>query len=363
MKTGMSLSALAAELERQSNAKRDFIASSQGLKMSEDGKTITLPGVDQFALSSHARGQLATKLEIPRAFYDRLEEKHPALLAHNVNQLFEREPKRSMIRTLDGIIRGWMSDRFRPLDNADLAEAVIPVLMESEALVESCDITPTKFYLKARMPWLDRELPVPAGLTMGVGHNWFPRRVEGALTISNSDVGAGALVIAPGTFEVSCTNLASYKDSGYGKTHIGKKANADMVDDPVSAYLSDGTKRLEDAAVWSKTRDMVKAAMDGRAIDAIIAKMTAARADVIEGDPTKIVEVFAKKYGVSEGEKGGLLRHLANAGEMSRYGLQWAVTRLAQDVDSYDRASDLERLGGQVIELAPSEWQVLTNAA
>jgi hypothetical protein len=43
--------------------------------------------------------------------------------------------------------------------------------------------------------------------------------------------------------------------------------------------------------------------------------------------------------------------------------LQWAVTRLAQDAENYDRASDLERLGGRIIELPRSEWRQLAEAA
>jgi len=84
---------------------------------------------------------------------------------------------------------------------------------------------------------------------------------------------------------------------------------------------------------------------------------------VIKGDPTKVVEVFGKKVGLNEGERGGLLKHLVGSGEMTRYGLQWAVTRLAGDVESYDRASELERLGGQVIELAANDWERISMAA
>jgi hypothetical protein len=131
----------------------------------------------------------------------------------------------------------------------------------------------------------------------------------------------------------------------------------------VFEYLSDSTKRLDDAAVWSRVRDVVTATMDGRVIDDIVARMTEARGDLIAGDPVKVVEVFAKKNSMNDDERGGLLRHLTTSGEMSRYGLQWAVTRLAGEAEDYDRASELERLGGEVIELPPSEWKVLSKAA
>jgi hypothetical protein len=36
---------------------------------------------------------------------------------------------------------------------------------------------------------------------------------------------------------------------------------------------------------------------------------------------------------------------------------------MSQDVDDYDRASELERLGGKVIELPRNDWQKLLASA
>jgi len=364
MKQGKTLTELAVEIERQKDSKHDYIAESRAFTLQDNGRTMEIEGVGPFGLTQHARQQLATKLDIPLAYFDRLQDKHPALLAQNVNELARREPQRNMVRTLDGNIRGFLSDRFRPLDNFDLADAVLPIITEykGEGLeVASCEITETRMYIKVLLPWLDRELPVPEGLNMGVGHNWFIRKIIGSMVISNSEVGAGALNIYPGLFEKQCTNLAVFREEGFGRMHIGKKA----VDggEEVSKYLSNDTKRLDDAVVWSKVRDVVRATMDGRVMNVLIDKMAEARGDVIEGDAAKVIEIFAKKNALTQDERGGLLKHLTNSGEMNRYGLQWAVTRLSQDVESYDRASDLERLGGQVIELPRNEWQQLLQAA
>lgn len=361
MKNGRSITELAAEIERQRDAKHDYIAPTTQVVMRDDAKTVGIAGVGEFGISHNAKRQLAEKLQIPVAYFDRLQADHPDLLASNVNTLMQREPTRNMIRTLDGNVRAFLSDRYRPLDNFDFADAVLPIITEAGARVESCEITETKLYIKVLCPWLDRELPVPAGLKMGVGHNFFTRKIIGAVSFANSETGHGGLQVAPGIFERQCTNLAVFKDEGYGKMHIGKKAEGD--DAKVAKYLSDETKRLSDAAVWAQVRDMVRATMDGRVLDAIVERLNAAREDAIVGDPAKVVEVFAKKSGFSEEEKGGLLRHLTNSGEMTRYGLQWAVTRLAGDVPSYDRASELERLGGQVIELPKNDWEVLAKAA
>ena len=360
MKSGMTLTQLATEVERQHEAKRDYIADSRRVVMTADAKGLELETVGAFPMTQHAKRQLANKLEVPATFYDRLETKHPDLLSGMVNALFRREPMKAMVRTLDGSARCIASDSFRPLDNYDLCDAVLPSLLSIGAEVQSCDITETKMYIKATIPGLDRTLPVPEGAIMGQGHTIFPRALRGAISVSTSEVGAGRLVIAPAMLEKQCTNLMVFKDDGYGVIHLGKRKGQD---DAISEYFTDDTKRLEDAAIWSKVRDVIAAICAGKVMDKLVAQLLTARADIITGDPAAVVEVFGKKNLLSEEERGGLLRHLVTSGEMTRYGLQWAVTRLANDAKDYDRASDLERLGGQVIELPRTEWTELLKRA
>ena len=59
-----------------------------------------------------------------------------------------------------------------------------------------------------------------------------------------------------------------------------------------------------------------------------------------------------------------MLQHLIAGGDLSQYGAAAnAVTRLAHDAESYDRAFELEGLGGQVIDLAANDWQQVAQAA
>lgn len=359
MKTDISITQMAQELERQRAAKRDFVAPTERLVMAQDAKSITIGKAGEGVLTRHAERQLASKLAIPVSFYERMRDNYPDTLSVVVNRLFQGEGKKVMVRMLDDKVRAFVSDRYRPLDNYDLFEAVIPSLLDAGVTIESCSLTETKLYIKALAPWLDRELPIPPGLTMGVGHNFFVRKIIGALTISNSEVGAASLSINPGFFEKQCTNMATFRDEGFGKMHIG----GSTAGDDVSQYYSDDTRRLSDAVIWAKARDVVKASLDGRVLDSIVEKLLAARGDRISGNPNDVVEIFGSKKGFTEDEKGGLLRYLVDSGEMTRYGLQWAVTRLANDAIDYDRASELERLGGEVIELPRSEWQTLAKAA
>jgi hypothetical protein len=367
MKTGMTLTAMAETLEKQLNAKKDFTAPSKALVMSNDAKTIRVGTMIEGSVTNHAKRQLAAKLEIPVAFYDRLEAAHPDLLAHNVNQLFQREPKKMLVRTLDdgngpARVRAFLSDRYRPLDNYDLAQAVIPTLIEAGVEVVSTELTETKMYIKAISKDLARDIPLPEGMKWGVGHNQVIRRVVGSVIISGSEVGAGKVNIQPGAFERACTNMMIFREEAFAKLHIGK-AYGD--DDTVSQFLSDEARRKSDEAIWLAARDTLRATLDGRIMDTNVQKMLAARGDKIEANLVDVVEVFAQRNRFSEPERKSLLDRIMEAGEPTRYGLQWAVTRLAGDeevVTSYDRATELERLGGEIIELQPSEWKTISNA-
>jgi hypothetical protein len=96
--------------------------------------------------------------------------------------------------------------------------------------------------------------------------------------------------------------------------------------------------------------------------EALCATLTAAAGDQIKGDPTKVVVVTAKRFGLTEGQRVGVLQHLIRGGDLSRFGLANAITSQANETEDYDAATDLERLGGQIIELPRHEWSSMSKA-
>ena len=66
MKTGKTLVELATELERQSTAKKDFVASSAVLEMTPEGD-LTLESdanTNEFPVTDHCHTQIAARLDI-----------------------------------------------------------------------------------------------------------------------------------------------------------------------------------------------------------------------------------------------------------------------------------------------------------
>ena len=58
-----------------------------------------------------------------------------------------------------------------------------------------------------------------------------------------------------------------------------------------------------------------------------------------------------------------LRQHLILGGSLTQYGLHAAITRTAEDLADYDRATAFEQLGGKIIELPRAEWRALATAA
>lgn len=362
MKTGITLTALATEIERRRNAKSDFIAPASHLTVAVDQvgtPTLKLGNTGNFDINSIAHEQLADYAGIPMPYYRRMLADDPQLLADNINRWLRDKAEskdRRMIRTLDNSVRAVLSDKYRTLENEDMAEAVLPVLQERDLLIMSCDITDSRLYIKA----VDRSIEqhVPTGKKMGDGSHTIFDVICPAITISNSEVGRGSLMIESGVFTKACTNLATFGAS-MRKYHTGARAE---ISDDVFALLSDKTRRLTDAALWAQARDLVAAAFDKAKFEATAARLAEATEDKIKADVVEVIERLGRKTGLADGERKGVLHHLIEGGDLTRYGLHSAVTRFSQDVENYDRATELERIGARVIELGKHDWKVLAAA-
>ena len=117
MKKGKTLTELATELDRQQDAKRDFVADSRKLYMNPENGELEIdfgtgaterldgPEIESFPIEQNAHRQLATWTGIPTKYYDRMPND---LKAVNVNHWLKNEPGNRMVRTLDGKTRAFI---------------------------------------------------------------------------------------------------------------------------------------------------------------------------------------------------------------------------------------------------------------
>lgn len=353
MKSGRTLVSLAQELERQLASKKDLVVPTALMRHDTDDTGTTRLVVEEgsgpvrYGVTPLARRQLADKLKIPYAYFERMRGEQPVLLDRNVNTWLQSDDDRRMLRTLDGNVRAVLSERYRRLDNFDLAESVLPILRQlPEVRFESVELTETRMYLKCVTPRLKLEMS-PGDI------------VQAGVVISNSEVGQGTLSVQPLLYRLVCRNGLIASDRALRKTHVGRALGTD--DDGITVFKDD-TLRADDKAFFLKVRDVVQAAVSETTFLQAAQKMQLTLGIPLIGDPVKTVEVLAQRYALNDNERVGVLRHLISEGDLSGYGLVNAVTHYSQEVEDYDRATEFEGLGGKLIELAANEWKGLAEA-
>ena len=354
MKSGRTLVSLANELQRQLDTKKDLIVPSPLVRHTtgENGGIRLVVeeagGPASYGVTPLARRQLADKLGIPYAYFERMRENQPELLDRNVNTWLQSEDDRRLLRTLEGNVRAVLSDRYRRLDNYDLAEHVLPFLQNLPGIqFESVELTETRMYLKCVTSRLTFEM-APGDV------------VQAGIAISNSEVGQGTLSVQPLLYRLVCRNGLIVADRSLRKTHVGRSMGQE--DEGVTVYQDD-TLQADDKAFFLKVRDVVQAAVSDVTFRQAAVKMQKTMGIQLVGDPVQTVEVLAQRYTLNDVERSGVLRHLVAGGDLSGYGLVNAVTHYSQEVEDYDRATEFEALGGKLIELKPQEWKALAEAA
>lgn len=141
-------------------------------------------------------------------------------------------------------------------------------------------------------------------------------------------------------------------DVGVGNRHVGRINES--VDGDFGIFR-DETIEADDRAFLMKIEDTVRAAVDEARFNALVQKLRDAKeAPILPAAAPKVVELAAKEFNIRQNESEGILGHLIAGGDLSLYGLANAVTRHAQDVQSYDRSTELEATGYKIITMQPS---------
>ena len=250
-----------------------------------------------------------------------------------------------MVRTLDygsgQVARALLSDRYRRIDNLEIASAVLPLVAGQDGMeVMSCEVTENTLYLKIVHHRLEMAC---------VGD-----RVQAGVIISNSEVGLGAVSVQPLVYTLACTNGMVVNSMGERRTHVGRAAKA--LEDSFSIY-TDETLEAEDHAFMLKLRDTTLAAIEEARFTQIVGFLEQSHGAKITGRVQDVIELTGKAYDLNQPEQDSILGYLIQGGDLSLYGLSNAITRASQDVDSYDRATALEGIGWQVATMPKTQWK------
>lgn len=372
MKKGVNLQSLVSKLNDTRKSSVDFVSKTKNMFMDTDTTLNFKIGneVQSAKLTDHAHNQLANWAKIPTRYYHRMRVQHPELLASNVNTwLVDNVEASRMIRCLnrdfggenvvslrpeDGDLtcRAFLSNRYRRIDNWDIAETTLNALTEikmradMQYTVASAELTESSMYIKVVFDNLIREVKVGDPVRFG-------------LLVRNSEIGLGRAVVSGFTERLVCTN-GMVMHSNYCKTHLGVAIDEQ---DQALDFYSDETIKADDLAVQAKLKDAIKGILSQEHIDEMLYTMRRAVDTEEVQSPKQAVEDLGKKLGISEPEQDSILFHLARDGDLTKWGMANAVTRTAEDLSSYDRATEFEEMGYNVLKLSNREWGQIARKA
>ena len=131
------------------------------------------------------------------------------------------------------------------------------------------------------------------------------------------------------------------------------------------SVYSQATLDAEDKAFVMKIQDTVRAAVEEARFAQVVGKM--------QGRPKPhrwipvmrrpVVKLASKEFHITDSESTGVLQRLIESNDLTLYGLSNAVTRHSQDVESYDRASELESIGYSILTMPTQQWSRINQAA
>lgn len=339
------LTQLHNELKRQRAARLDILVDSSklstcvadygDLKLRIEGPRDT----ELYDITEVAHMQISQKLGIPKTYYDKMLLEAPYLLSRNINHWLQVSEDTRLIRTLDGTARAFLSNKYRRLDLLELFESIEKPLKDLKDLdVQIARLTDTHMYIKI----LSKRLKA----NIGVGDI-----VQQGFCISSSELGLGAIKIEQYTYRRQSSNglIGCSADIAMKKLHLGVEQL------PYAGYKvlpNSEDMSPNDIKYFDTVKDTVSKIADEAAFNTTITKLKSLKELPILINPYEAVDSLKDRFLVTEAERAIILHHYMRAGEMTAFGLSQAINRGAQDLQSYNRQIELERIAGRFVDFA-----------
>lgn len=343
MKQSMTITELKSEVARQALTREDFVVPQDSLNYGTGGNIGFLGRA--LPLSELSHRQLASALRFPFQFYSRMRRDHPDLHAADVNRLLGENSKPRMLRTLDGTVRAIVGQRFLRVDGDQLLEILVPELEGLGLTTESAHADGQGLFVKAFTPRVEEVAP--------------GEPLRGGFLFSTSEVGQGKIFVAAmAEFTGRNTGIVVGSTLGtYQRRHAGPVVS---VDEETGLAINEVVPSFVQMA--ERIRSAIRTALSEETFLQLLARLRVTRGMAIPG--ALDVEILAvrlrRRLGLSEGEATRMLEHL-HFEDQTVFGLVQAISRTSHDALTYERATELEMLGGSLLDLTPRQWADLTE--
>ena len=343
-------------LERYKN---DLVMDTQDIKMISDTE-MEIPrdkdrnNIGIFKMSDHASSQISQRLNIPKKYFDGLPNRIPGLRQTIVNEHLNKEPEKRLLRLEEKpdqfSLRAFLSDRYRRFDNLHALEAMLPSLHEMhnngvKFTIKSANVSDRRMYLQIMFDHLETEVEVGDPVCYGV-------------TVTNSEVGAGAWNISEMVWRLVCSN-GMISGSLNRRHHIGSRL--DVGESGISEYVTDETVEADLKAQQLTIRDIFKGAISTTSnLENLIKPLKEAAGIKIE-KPKATIEKLSQRFSFSEETTDKFMENFFTEGNMTKWGVINGITALSHNSKDADEQYGFEQSGWEVANMTDTDWSTIVN--
>jgi len=293
---------------------------------------------EQRSMTPHAQRQILERVGVPPKFYSDLagDPLDVPVVARLLSDLAANHPQRMLLRSVRGTVKGALSDSYRPLDFAPLAEQFLVAGIAAGMIVVGGSVTETRVEISMILPRIMEPTPGEF-IVFGV-------------SLITSDYGRHALVIPFNATRLVCVN-GMLGTNLFRKVHLGKRFE-DGAD-----FLSAETKALDSQTVGSAIRDLIAGDRFRQEIDRTVALI----ADGSRGeslDAEGVIDRWQRRGRITreEARKASVLYREVDVVEQlpaspGLWRLSNVFSLMAGNVpDNTDRRLDLMEVAAEVLE-------------
>ena len=345
MKKGHDVKEMLNNINEDTKNKRDYLVDMKSIKVETNtmnGDAVSpfvYPSISvdhlttgSYVLTDHSLNQLCGKLEIGTQYLRKCLPVSQELVAHNLNfWINNSKEKELMLRTYDTApineARAICSNRYKRIDNDVVANHSLNKLMD--------------LGLDIKYSHYDRDtLNITAVNQKLEGEVYKGDVVQSGITITNSEIGSGSLIIQPFIYRLVCTNgmvAPRYLNRFYSR-HVGKIVIDASNDDQYITIIDKMQKQID----LVNSEDVWRESFQG---------LLNSRKQKINSH--QIVQL-AKRHGVTESERADIFarlnKYVGDTFTTSKYELANAVTNMGNDEHRSDsRARFFQELGGLIV--------------
>jgi len=350
------LEALVETLTYESKLKQDYVVPAGHVRYDALTGLLQLGNdVDKrYKLTDHAHDQVSAKLEIPRAYYDKMRRSYPELLAQNINGwLSRKENVKYLLRTfnygdenIQKVCRAMLSDRYCILDNFDVLTAALEAIKGTGIHIEvvKAEVTEKRMYLHVVAPEIHIEATELLDKYLADReHAVLNNGIISGLVICNSEVGLSRFEVSARAQILRCKNGLHDRNASFKRTHLGARMDEGFVE------WSSETKQKNYNLIISQVKDAVKTYLSTDYLGKLTTKLLKYKEHTIE-HPAQVIEQVSNTLMVPTSHREQILKHFLRSGDESTFGMMNAFTMEAQKM-----TPDLQyEVESSVFELLPN---------